>query len=64
VFAASSAAVASGWQYLPFQVYANSVFGDTVGQAETAGTSVLSGLTSWQKEITTYAGQQGFTVSN
>ena len=25
--------VATGWQYLPFQVYANSIFGDTVGQA-------------------------------
>ena len=23
----------TGWQYLPFQVYANSIFGDTVGQA-------------------------------
>ena len=25
--------MASGWQYLPYQVYANSIFGDTVGQS-------------------------------
>jgi multiple sugar transport system substrate-binding protein len=31
ILADSSAHVASGWQYLPFQVYANSVFADTVG---------------------------------
>lgn len=64
VFADSSANVAPGWQYLPFQVYANSVFGDTVGQAETGGTSLAGGFTAWQKDIDTYASQQGFTVGN
>lgn len=64
VFADSSAHVAPGWQYLPFQVYANSVFGDTVGQAETGGTSLQSGFAAWQKDIDTYATQQGFTVGN
>jgi multiple sugar transport system substrate-binding protein len=64
VFADSSAHVAAGWQYLPFQVYANSVYGDTVGHAETAGTSLLDGLAAWKKQIDAYASQEGFTVGN
>ncbi|MFG2823496.1 ABC transporter substrate-binding protein [Kitasatospora sp. NPDC048365] len=63
VFAASSAAVGKGWQYLPYQVYANSVFKDTVGQALGAGTDVNAGLTAWQKRITDYGTQQGFKVT-
>lgn len=62
VFADSSSHVAAGWQYLPFQVYANSVYGDTVGHAETAGTSLADALTAWKAQIDTYAGQEGFTV--
>ncbi len=64
VYAASSAAVAPGWQYLPFQVYANSVFPDTVGQALTNGTDMQAGLSAWQKQITAYGSQQGFTVTS
>ncbi|MEV4560798.1 sugar ABC transporter substrate-binding protein [Kitasatospora sp. NPDC049285] len=62
VFAASSAAVGKGWQYLPFQVYANSVFKDTVGQSMTTGLN--PGLTAWQKRITDYGTQQGFKVTS
>ncbi|MGW2540296.1 ABC transporter substrate-binding protein [Kitasatospora sp. NPDC001574] len=61
VFAASSASVGKGWQYLPFQVYANSVFKDTVGQSFTSG--INGGLTAWQKRITEYGNQQGFKVT-
>ena len=64
VYAASSAAVTPGWSYLPFQVYANSVFKDTAGQAISAGTDLSAGLSAWQKRITEYGTQQGFTVSN
>lgn len=63
VYAASSAQVTPGWQYLPFQVYANSVFKDTAGQAIGAGTDLSAGLTAWQKRITDYGTQQGFSVS-
>ncbi|MFG3053046.1 ABC transporter substrate-binding protein [Kitasatospora sp. NPDC048239] len=61
VFAASSTAVGQGWQYLPFQVYANSVFKDTVGQGLTG--DLAAGLTAWQKRITDYGNQQGFKVT-
>lgn len=54
--------VKSGWQYLPYEVYANSIFGDTVGQSYTKATSLNSGLEAWQKALIQYGNQQGFTV--
>ncbi|MBG0818864.1 ABC transporter substrate-binding protein [Planomonospora sp. ID82291] len=64
VFAEASARVAPGWQYLPFQVYANSVMKDTLGRAVAAGTDLGAGLTAWQEQITAYARQQGFTLAS
>ncbi|WP_405015903.1 sugar ABC transporter substrate-binding protein [Kitasatospora sp. NBC_00070] len=61
VFAASSASVGKGWQYLPYQVYANSVFKDTVGQS--LATDANAGLSAWQKRIADYGTQQGFKVA-
>ncbi|PRZ04189.1 carbohydrate ABC transporter substrate-binding protein (CUT1 family) [Isoptericola sp. CG 20/1183] len=63
VLADSSANVAEGWQYLPFQVYANSIFNDTVGQAYVSDTTLTDGLTTWQEQSTTYGNDQGFTVN-
>lgn len=54
--------VISGWQYLPFQVYANSVFADTVGAAYTARSDLNVGLQAWQDQLVSYGNQQGFTV--
>ncbi|GAA4772251.1 ABC transporter substrate-binding protein [Microbacterium gilvum] len=62
VFAASSASVVEGWQYLPFQVYANTVFGDSVGQAFLGSASVSDGLEDWQSTLETYGADQGFTI--
>lgn len=49
--------------YLPYQVYANSVYADTVGQAYENGTSLDAGLEAWQKALAKYGKDQGFTVS-
>ncbi|ROP60984.1 sugar ABC transporter substrate-binding protein [Curtobacterium sp. ZW137] len=49
--------------YLPYQVYANSVYADTVGQSYEKGTSLDSGLEAWQAALVKYGKQQGFTVS-
>jgi multiple sugar transport system substrate-binding protein len=54
--------VLSGWQYLPYEVYANSIFADTVGQSYSKATSLDTGLQAWQKQLITYGNQQGFTV--
>ncbi|WP_223691502.1 ABC transporter substrate-binding protein [Leifsonia poae] len=55
--------VSSGWQYLPFQVYANSIFADSVGQSYAAGSDLNTGLQAWQKSLVDYGNQQGFTVT-
>ncbi|MEL7978013.1 extracellular solute-binding protein [Isoptericola sp. F-RaC21] len=62
VLADSAANVVEGWQYLPFQVYANSIFNDTVGQAYVSGTTLNDGLAKWQEQSATYGNGQGFTV--
>ncbi|NUR90891.1 MAG: extracellular solute-binding protein [Nonomuraea sp.] len=62
VLAESAAQVVPGWSYLPFQVYANSVFNDTVGKAYTSGTTLADGLKSWQDASAKYGQEQGFTM--
>ena len=62
VLSESSADVVDGWQYLPFQVYANSVFGDSVGQAYNGSTTVADGLADWQATLEQYGVDQGFTI--
>lgn len=63
VLAESAANVVDGWQYLPYQVYANSIFNDTVGQAYVSETTIAEGLAAWQEALVTYGNEQGFTVS-
>ncbi len=63
VLAKSAADVVKGWQYLPFQVYANSIFNDTVGKAYVSGTTLQQGLKAWQDSSVTYGNDQGFTVN-
>ncbi|MFD4865164.1 ABC transporter substrate-binding protein [Streptomyces sp. NPDC058412] len=62
VFADMSKAVRPGWQYLPFQVYANSVFKDSVGQALQPGGNLPGALATWQDRVKAYGREQGFTV--
>ncbi len=54
--------VPSGWQYLPYQVYANSIYGDTVGQSYLNSGDLNEGLQAWQDQLVDYGSQQGFTV--
>jgi len=62
ILAQSAQDVVEGWQYLPFQVYANSIFNDTVGQAYVGGTSLADGLKAWQDASIQYGDEQGFTT--
>jgi multiple sugar transport system substrate-binding protein len=64
VLAQSAEDVVDGWSYLPYQVYANSIFNDTVGQAYVSGTTLQEGLEAWQSKLTDYGKQQGFTVED
>jgi multiple sugar transport system substrate-binding protein len=62
ILAESAAEVAPGWNYLPFQVYANSIYNDTVGKAYVGGTTLQDGLKAWQDASIKYGTDQGFTM--
>jgi multiple sugar transport system substrate-binding protein len=64
VLSQSAASVIPGWSYLPFQVYANSIFPDTVGQAYAKKTNLNAALNAWQSASAQYGTQQGFTISS
>ena len=53
-----------GWSYLPFQVYANSIFPDTVGKAYANKSDLNAALASWQSSSAQYGTQQGFSMSS
>ncbi|KEP73573.1 hypothetical protein HR12_05845 [Microbacterium sp. SUBG005] len=59
----ASSDVVKGWSYLPFQVYANSIYSDTVGQAYANKTDLNEGLTTWQDQLVQYGNDQGFSVN-
>ncbi|MGX5696749.1 ABC transporter substrate-binding protein [Agromyces soli] len=63
VLTQASKDVSSGWQYLPYQVYANSIYGDTVGQSYANKTDLNEGLAAWQDQLVDYGNEQGFTVN-
>ncbi|AXI80158.1 ABC transporter substrate-binding protein [Peterkaempfera bronchialis] len=62
VFSESAKNVVPGWSYLPYQVYANSIFNDTVGKAYVSSTTLTSGLKAWQDASVKYGKDQGFSV--
>jgi len=63
VLTAAADDVVEGWQYLPFQLYANTIFGDTVGKAYQAHSDLNAGLESWQDALVEYGNEQGFQVN-
>ncbi|MET9609587.1 sugar ABC transporter substrate-binding protein [Streptomyces sp. NPDC006512] len=62
VLADAARDVGADWSYLPYQVYANSIFNDTVGKAYVSSTTLTQGLEAWQKASAKYGTDQGFTV--
>jgi multiple sugar transport system substrate-binding protein len=63
VLSAATKSVISGWSYLPYEVYANSIFADTVGQAYANKTDLNAALSKWQSSLISYGQAQGFTVT-
>ncbi|WP_022900471.1 ABC transporter substrate-binding protein [Humibacter albus] len=63
VLADASDSVLSGWQYLPYQQYANSVYSDAMSASYSNNTSLNPGLQAWQKAIVSYGNKQGFKVT-
>lgn len=60
VLAQAAADVLPGWSYLPFQVYANSIFGDKVSGAYTGSGKLTESFKAWQSDLEAYAKQNGF----
>lgn len=63
VLAAAATSVSSGWQYLPFQAYAVSIFNDNLGSSYTGTQPLSEGLATWQDAIVSYGNDQGFAVT-
>jgi multiple sugar transport system substrate-binding protein len=61
-FAEISKTVSTDFGWLPFMDYVYSSFGETVGKAIADKTELQPALEAWQKDITAYAEDQGFTV--
>ena len=51
------------WQFLPFQLYANTIYPDTVGQSLAGDHDLAAGLKAWQDKIVAYGQAQGFNVT-
>ncbi|MFF3429679.1 ABC transporter substrate-binding protein [Streptomyces sp. NPDC002602] len=62
VLADAARNVGTGWSYLPYQVYANSIFNDSVGKAYISSTTLAQGLDAWRKASAKYGAEQGFSV--
>lgn len=58
----ASKSVGTGWSYLPWQSYANSIYADTVGQSYLNKTDINTGLKAWQDKNIAYGKEQGYTV--
>jgi multiple sugar transport system substrate-binding protein len=64
VLSTASSEVLPGWSYLPFQVYANSIFPNTVGEAYTGKSTLSAGLAAWQQQSASYGSQEGFSITS
>ncbi|WP_328991884.1 extracellular solute-binding protein [Kribbella sp. NBC_01245] len=62
LFDVTSDTVGEGWQFLPYQTYANSIFGDTVGQSYKNKSDLNAGLKAWQDALVDYGKRQGFEI--
>lgn len=60
VLAQAAADVLPGWSYLPFQVYANSIFGDKVSGSYNGTGTLTEAFAAWQTDLESYAKANGF----
>lgn len=63
-FATAADHVLPDWQFLPYAVYVRNVFTDTVGKAFDGSEKLSKGIGEWQKNISDYGVNQGFSVKN
>jgi len=62
VLAKAPDTVDTKWQFLPYQVYAQTTYGDTAGKAVIGEVTLKEGLNNWRKGLLKYGKDQGFEV--
>ena len=62
VLAQAAENVSSGYQFLPFEVKARTIFGDYFGKSYTGEQKLSDGVAAWHKALQDYGKDQGFTV--
>lgn len=62
VFAEAAKNVVTGFEFLPYDVYARSIFTDTVGAAYMGQGTLMDGVKAWQAKLVEQGRSQGFTV--
>jgi ABC-type polysaccharide transport system permease subunit len=62
VLTTAATPVSSGWEYLPYQLYAETIFSDTAGQAYVNNSDLNDGLRDWQDALVEYGNRQSFSV--
>lgn len=55
--------VTTDWQFLPYDLYARTVYEDEFGPAAQGNTTFEKALQAWEKEMIDYGKQQGYTVN-
>jgi multiple sugar transport system substrate-binding protein len=60
VLAQAAKDVLPGWSYLPYQVYANSIFGDKVKDAYSGKGTLKDAYAAWQTDLEAYGRENGF----
>ena len=63
VLAQGAKDVKSSFTFLPFQVYGNSIYADTVGKAFSGDVTMMDGFKAWQDQLVAYGEDQGFQVN-
>ncbi|WP_190973614.1 ABC transporter substrate-binding protein [Bifidobacterium callitrichos] len=64
VLAQASDEVSEGFSYMPFSAHAMSIYGDSLGPAYRGQKTLSQALADFQKALTDYGRDQGFTVTN
>lgn len=62
VFSQAAKDVAGKWEFLPFEPYARSIYGDSMGLFFSGKTDLKTAAAKWQIALRNYAADQGFSI--
>lgn len=62
VFSQAAKDVTGKWEFLPFEPYARSIYGDSMGLFFSGKTDLKTAAAKWQIALRNYAADQGFSI--